>query len=55
MSIISMFRRNGPTGFGYASTAEDVTQGLSLAGKTILVIGCNSGLGLETIRVLFPW
>ncbi len=52
MSVISMFRHNGPTGFGYSSTAEDVTQGLALAGKTILVTGCNSGLGLESMRVL---
>ena len=52
MSIFSVISRNGPTGFGYASTADDVIRGLSLAGKTILVTGCNSGLGLETLRVL---
>ena len=50
MSILSVLSRNGPTGFGYSSTAEDVTAGLSLAGKTILVTGCNSGLGLEAMR-----
>jgi len=52
MSLIAFFKSKGPTGFGYASTASDVTQGASLAGKTILVTGCNSGLGLETMRVL---
>lgn len=52
MSIVSLFRAKGPTGFGYSSTAEDVSAGLSLAGKRILVTGCNSGLGLETMRVL---
>jgi WW domain-containing oxidoreductase len=52
MSILSIVSRNGPTGFGYSSTAEDVTSGVSLAGKTILVTGCNSGLGLEAMRVL---
>lgn len=52
MSLYSMLSRRGPSGFGYGSTAEDVTAGLSLAGKTILVTGCNSGLGLETARVL---
>jgi WW domain-containing oxidoreductase len=52
MSILSVFSRNGPTGFGYSSTAEDVTAGLWLGGKSILVTGCNSGLGLETMRVL---
>ncbi|MEO1245343.1 MAG: SDR family oxidoreductase [Pseudomonadota bacterium] len=38
--------------FGFDSTAEDVTRGLDLAGMTALVTGCNSGLGLETMRVL---
>jgi NAD(P)-dependent dehydrogenase (short-subunit alcohol dehydrogenase family) len=52
MSIFSLFRQNGSTGFGYSSTTEDVTAGLSLAGKTILITGCNSGLGLESMRVL---
>jgi NAD(P)-dependent dehydrogenase (short-subunit alcohol dehydrogenase family) len=52
MSLIGFFKSSGPTGFGYNSTAEDVTAGLSLAGKNILVTGCNSGLGLETSRVL---
>jgi WW domain-containing oxidoreductase len=52
MSLIQHFKPNGPSGFGYGSTAEDVTAGLSLAGKTMLVTGCNSGLGLETLRVL---
>jgi NAD(P)-dependent dehydrogenase (short-subunit alcohol dehydrogenase family) len=52
MSIYSFFKGNGPSGFGYGSTAEEVTAGLSLEGRTILVTGCNSGLGLETMRVL---
>lgn len=52
MSLIAAFKPKGPTGFGYGSTASDVTEGVSLAGKTILVTGCNSGLGLETMRVL---
>jgi NAD(P)-dependent dehydrogenase (short-subunit alcohol dehydrogenase family) len=52
VSILSIVSRNGPTGFGYSSTAEDVTSGVSLAGQTILVTGCNSGLGLEAMRVL---
>ena len=52
MSLYALFTRNGPSGFGYASTAEQVTAGLSLAGKTILVTGCNSGLGYEAMRVL---
>jgi NAD(P)-dependent dehydrogenase (short-subunit alcohol dehydrogenase family) len=38
--------------FGSDATAEQVTDGLSLAGKTVVVTGCNSGIGLETMRVL---
>jgi NAD(P)-dependent dehydrogenase (short-subunit alcohol dehydrogenase family) len=38
--------------FGKRSTAEDVTAGIDLSGKTALVTGCNSGLGQETLRVL---
>ena len=34
------------------STAEEVTMGLDLSNKTILVTGTNSGLGYETMRVL---
>ena len=52
MSIVSMLRGNGPSGFGYGSTAEEVTDGLDLRGKRYLVTGCNSGLGQETLRVL---
>lgn len=52
MSLLTFFSSNGPTGFGHASTAEQVTEGLSLNGKTILVTGCTSGLGEEACRVL---
>ena len=52
MALLELFLSNGPSGFGYGSTAEQVTEGLSLAGKTMLVTGCNSGLGLEAMRVL---
>ena len=52
MSLIQYFKGNGPSGFGYGTTAEEVTAGLALAGTTVLVTGCNSGLGLEAMRVL---
>ncbi len=38
--------------FGFSSTAEEVTAGIDLTGKTWLITGCNSGLGLESARVL---
>lgn len=38
--------------FGSESTAEEVTAGIDLTGKTALVTGCNSGIGYETMRVL---
>ena len=38
--------------FGAGSTAEEVTAGLDLSGKTAVVTGCNSGIGFETMRVL---
>ncbi|MEO8445000.1 MAG: SDR family NAD(P)-dependent oxidoreductase [Gammaproteobacteria bacterium] len=38
--------------FSADSTAEEVTAGLDLAGRTALVTGANSGLGFESMRVL---
>ena len=38
--------------FDKHSTAEQVTLGLDLTGRTALVTGCNSGIGYETLRVL---
>jgi NAD(P)-dependent dehydrogenase (short-subunit alcohol dehydrogenase family) len=52
VSIYGRFTRKGPSGFGYASTAEQVTDGLRLDGKTVLLTGSNSGLGYESLRVL---
>jgi WW domain-containing oxidoreductase len=52
MSVYQLFKANGPNGFGYGTTAEQVTERTSLTGETMLVTGCNSGLGLETLRVL---
>lgn len=52
MSLLGKVKGRGPSGFGYGSTAEEVTQSAQLSGKTVLVTGCNSGLGLETARVM---
>ncbi|EAZ10151.1 hypothetical protein OsI_32466 [Oryza sativa Indica Group] len=47
-----LFRRSGPSGFSWASTADQVTAGLSAAGLTAIVTGASSGIGAETARVL---
>ncbi|MEI9938564.1 MAG: SDR family oxidoreductase [Pseudomonadota bacterium] len=52
MSLLSLFKGNGPSGYGYGTTAEVVTQGVVLKGKNFLVTGSTSGLGIETVRVL---
>ena len=52
MSVIGMFFGRGSNGFGHRSTAEQVTEGVDLSGKTFLLTGCNSGIGHETARVL---
>jgi WW domain-containing oxidoreductase len=36
--------------FGRRSTADQVLAGIDLSGKRILVTGCNSGLGLESMN-----
>jgi NAD(P)-dependent dehydrogenase (short-subunit alcohol dehydrogenase family) len=38
--------------FGLRSTAAEVIQGVDLSGKTVLVTGGYSGLGLETVRAI---
>jgi NAD(P)-dependent dehydrogenase (short-subunit alcohol dehydrogenase family) len=40
------------SGFGRDSTAAEVIAGIDLAGKTAIVTGGYSGLGLETVRAL---
>jgi NAD(P)-dependent dehydrogenase (short-subunit alcohol dehydrogenase family) len=53
MSLVSLIRgRRGASGYGYASTAEEVTKGVSLHGQHILITGVNAGLGEESARVL---
>jgi NAD(P)-dependent dehydrogenase (short-subunit alcohol dehydrogenase family) len=52
MSLVSLLKGKGPSGYGYGSTAEVVTQGIALKGKNFLVTGSTAGLGTETVRVL---
>ncbi len=40
------------SGFSAASTSGDVIRGIDLSGKTAIVTGGYSGLGLETVRTL---
>jgi NAD(P)-dependent dehydrogenase (short-subunit alcohol dehydrogenase family) len=40
------------SGFDEDATAEEVTAGIDLRGKTAVVTGCTSGIGFETMRVL---
>ncbi|KAK4349095.1 hypothetical protein RND71_031850 [Anisodus tanguticus] len=44
--------RPGPSGFGSASTAEQVTHAIDGSNLTAIVTGGASGVGLETARVL---
>lgn len=38
--------------YGFDTTCDDVAAGHDLAGKTVLITGCNSGLGYESMRVM---
>lgn len=52
MSLLSKLKGAGPNGFGYGTTADEVTRGVDLHGQTMLLTGCNSGIGFETLRTL---
>ena len=38
--------------FGFETTADEVAQGIDLTGKTVLITGCNSGLGYESMKTI---
>jgi NAD(P)-dependent dehydrogenase (short-subunit alcohol dehydrogenase family) len=51
--VAEIISRQPPSSpFDADSTAEQVTEGLNLRGKTFAITGANSGLGYETMRVL---
>lgn len=49
MSVVGATPRSP---FGPLSTADEVTAGLNLTGKTAVVTGCTSGIGYEVMRAL---
>lgn len=40
------------SGFGWASTTDDVLEGVDMNGLTVFITGANSGLGQETARAM---
>lgn len=52
MSIVALLKPKGPSGFGHGTTADEATEGVDLTGKRMLLTGCNSGIGFESMRVL---
>ncbi|KAI3523063.1 hypothetical protein L1887_01119 [Cichorium endivia] len=50
--IRSMTGWPGPSGFGSATTAEQVTAGIDASDLTVVITGGASGIGLETSRVM---
>ena len=40
------------SGFGATTSAQEIIQGIDLSGRTVMVTGGYSGIGLETTRVL---
>ncbi|XP_066342539.1 short-chain dehydrogenase TIC 32, chloroplastic-like isoform X2 [Miscanthus floridulus] len=47
-----LWGRRGPSGFGSASTAEEVIAGVDASNLTAIVTGATNGIGKETARVL---
>ncbi|KAF5799356.1 putative oxidoreductase [Helianthus annuus] len=53
MGILSLISGwPGPSGFGSASTAEQVSESIDASALTVIITGGASGIGLETTRVL---
>jgi NAD(P)-dependent dehydrogenase (short-subunit alcohol dehydrogenase family) len=52
MPEISLLQKPLTSGFGLRTAAMEVVAGIDLTGKTSLVTGGYSGLGLETVRAL---
>ncbi len=55
LSLMSLYARlapRGKTGFGYGSTTGEVVGDLDLRGRSVLITGTSSGLGMESVRAV---
>lgn len=50
MKVLALWNSNMKKSFNARSTTDEVLTGIDLTGKTVLLTGCNSGLGFETLR-----
>ncbi|QDG52240.1 SDR family oxidoreductase [Persicimonas caeni] len=52
MSVIGLFKGKGPSGYGWSTTAYEVVDDLDLSGRHVLITGCNSGIGFDTMKAV---
>lgn len=52
MSLVGLFKGKGPSGYGWSTTAYEVVEDLDLSGRHVLLTGCNSGIGFETMKAI---
>ena len=52
MSLVGFFKGTGPSGYGWKTTAYEIVKDLDLGDRHVLITGCNSGIGFETMRAI---